>query len=114
MQKKLKIFISGPISNDPNYKENFNKAETELKKLGFAVMNPAILPPDFDWQDYMDITIPMQNICDISYFLPNWEKSKGAKQEHFNAEYRLQPVFYSIKDIKNALKNNTILDWGFL
>ena len=32
MQKKLKIFISGPITNEPNYKENFNKDSCVVRR----------------------------------------------------------------------------------
>lgn len=44
---KPKIYIAGKITGDLNYKKKFAKAEKELKALGFAVMNLAILPGGF-------------------------------------------------------------------
>lgn len=35
-----KIYISGAISNNPDYKKNFNDAKNLLTKLGFKVLSP--------------------------------------------------------------------------
>lgn len=35
-----KIYISGAITNNPNYKKDFNDAKTNLTKLGFKVLSP--------------------------------------------------------------------------
>lgn len=35
-----KIYISGAITNNPNYKKDFNDAKTKLTKLGFKVLSP--------------------------------------------------------------------------
>lgn len=37
----MRVYISGPISNEPDYKAKFAKAEAELKEQGFEVINPA-------------------------------------------------------------------------
>lgn len=109
--KKVKVFVSGVISGDPEYKKKFEEATEKLEKMGFAVMNPAILPGEgFAWADYMKVTLAMQRVCDCSFFLPDWRKSKGAKEEHTQAQILFQPCFYTFKEIKKALQENTILN----
>ena len=39
--KKMKVYIAGAITDNPNYKEQFNKAEERLKAAGHEVINPA-------------------------------------------------------------------------
>lgn len=76
-----KVYIAGKISGDPNYREKFAKAEEELKAQGYIVMNPAILPEGFTWDNYMNITIAMLSACDTIYLLEDWEDSQGAQIE---------------------------------
>lgn len=47
----MKIYIAGPITGIPDYKERFAKAEAELKAKGHAVMNPAALPEGFEYSE---------------------------------------------------------------
>ena len=54
--KQKKVFISGKITGDPNYREKFDKAEKELTEQGHLVMNPSVFPEGFRWEDYMKIT----------------------------------------------------------
>ena len=37
------VYISGPITSDPNYVENFKKAEESLSKAGYKAINPVEL-----------------------------------------------------------------------
>ena len=37
----MTVCISGGITNVPNFKERFKKAERHLRELGFDVINPA-------------------------------------------------------------------------
>ena len=36
-----RVYISGGITDVPNFEENFQKAEDELRAAGYAVINPA-------------------------------------------------------------------------
>ena len=36
----MKIYISGPISNDPYHREAFDRAEEYLSHLGYETVNP--------------------------------------------------------------------------
>ncbi len=83
--KKLRVYISGAISNNPNFKLQFELAEASLRSQGFEVINPAkmndVMPESATWREYMDITLDLLKICDIIYMLDGWEASKGAQVE---------------------------------
>lgn len=84
-----KVFISGKITEEePNIKENkegypkkFRVAQLQLERLGYIVMNPAILPLGFEHQDYMEICYKMIDACEAIVFLRDWEDSTGARME---------------------------------
>ena len=40
----MKIYISGKIAGDPNYKGKFARAAAQLERLGATVINPATAP----------------------------------------------------------------------
>lgn len=81
----MKTYIAGRISTDPNYKAKFKKAEEVLQAHGCIVMNPAVLPAGFKWEEYMSITMAMLEVCDAIVLLPGWRKSRGAKREYYRA-----------------------------
>lgn len=81
----MKAYIAGPISGRPDYRDYFAKAEQMLTERGAKVMNPAVLPEGFGWEDYMEITLAMLRACDVIVMLPGWEESKGATIEYKTA-----------------------------
>lgn len=83
----MKVYIAGKITGLDNYKEHFNKAQHILESQGHIVMNPSILPPGFEHDEYMEICYSMIDVCEMVHFLKNWTDSKGAMMEH---EYALQ------------------------
>lgn len=85
-----KIFISGAITNDPDHKTKFAEAEKHLQEQGYVVVNPAKLseimnPDEFQWEDYIKVTITMLCACDSIYMLQGWQESKGAREEELYA-----------------------------
>lgn len=84
----MKIYIAGKITGDPNYREKFTEVAKELRQRGDSVMNPACLSEDkeFCWDDYMAITTAMQQVCDATVLLPDWQDSRGARIELQTAE----------------------------
>ena len=60
MKNKL-VYIAGAITDDPNYKQKFNKAAEEVRALGFDVYNPTSLPLGLTYRQYMDLS--MENIA---------------------------------------------------
>ena len=82
----MTVYISGGITDVPDFKERFKKAEKHLTGLGFNVINPAGLQDnvtigDFTHYDYMNFCIGLLELSDCVYFLDNWEQSDGAKSE---------------------------------
>lgn len=83
--KKLKVFISGPMTGYEDYnREAFNAMEKELKEAGYSVFNPAWLKVDEEWthEDLMAIDLVALSMCDAIVQLDGWGRSEGAKIEH--------------------------------
>lgn len=97
----MKIYIAGPITNNPNYCKQFSECEEKLRALGHAVMNPAWIIPsrDFCYQDYMKVSISMLEVCDGIFMLPSWNESNGATEELLYAIEHGYTVFYSFSDL---------------
>ena len=51
----MKIYISGKIAGDPDYKGKFARAAAQLERLGATVINPATAPEGLTKLDYMRI-----------------------------------------------------------
>lgn len=84
----MKIYISGSISNNPNYKEDFERAEDYLnnKFPGIEIINPALvnsfLPKSTTHEEYMKMSFCMLDMADAIYMIKGWKKSCGACQEY--------------------------------
>ena len=86
--QKSKIFLSGPITKDPNYMEHFAKAEEYCKnKFDCVVLNPTIYPKGLTNAEYMKLGFNMLEISDIVLMLDGWSTSKGANLEYEYAKY---------------------------
>ena len=85
----MKIYISGKITGNANYTEEFAKAEKILKEKfpGATIINPAdvSLPSMCDWYDYMTICLRLLSKATHIYMLDNWVQSRGACTEHLYA-----------------------------
>nr|DAF85425.1 MAG TPA: Nucleoside 2-deoxyribosyltransferase [Siphoviridae sp. ctzm5103] len=94
-----KIYISGKITNNANYKADFEAAELALKIAGFQPVNPAEehLPDGATWADYMRHDIKLLCDCDAIYMLNGWRESAGAKIEHKLARDLGIEIIYEIK-----------------
>ena len=80
-----RIYISGPMTGDENYKSRFLKAEEELREKGYDVINPArvdTLLHNASYEDYMKVDMFLLDMCDTIYMLKGWRKSCGANREY--------------------------------
>ena len=81
----MKVYISGPITNNPDYMKDFQDAEDLLLKEGNVPVNPTKISPYNKkkvWSDYMKDDIKALMDCDAIYLLHGWTESRGARLEH--------------------------------
>ena len=97
-----KIYISGPISNQPNLnREAFYQEAERIKQSGCVPFNPHefcrgientkhwdSMTEDQKWRAYMVQCIRVLTLSKISaiHLLPGWENSRGAVIEEMIAE----------------------------
>ena len=87
----MKVYLSGKITGDSNYRQKFNAMTEELLSYGYVVFNPAVLPDGFEYEDYMDF--------DLLFLLRDWKSSLGAKREVEEAK-RLGLQILTEEDLK--------------
>ncbi len=78
----MTIYLSGPITGNQNYVQDFACWENFLQRKGYEVFNPAALGDDLPgWHAYLKRDIPHLINCDGVFAMPGWESSKGAQLE---------------------------------
>lgn len=90
----MRVYISGAITNDPDYRQKFMQKAKELQNLGYEVVNPVVISAHLEmkmgkqnvkYEDYLREDIKELLRCDGIASITGWEKSKGAKLEHLIA-----------------------------
>lgn len=92
MQNK-KLYISGAITNNPEYKKQFTDKYYELQD-NYIVLHPLMINANLSWKEYMKIDLAMISVCDVVYMMKGWESSRGAKIEHFFAQMNGISIIY--------------------
>nr|DAF05479.1 MAG TPA: deoxyribosyltransferase [Caudoviricetes sp.] len=102
---KIKIYISGAISDNPDYKQQFAAAEEYLQDKGWETINPAkisaVLPP-LSYSAYMQLSLALLSEASALYLLSGWETSSGAVTEKRAAESLGVAVIYQTEEICNT------------
>lgn len=83
----MRIYISGAITNNKDFKKDFENAEVELKKkfLKASIINPSKLKdvfPGGTYEEYMDICLNLLKKCEYIHQINGWEDSQGACIEY--------------------------------
>jgi nucleoside 2-deoxyribosyltransferase len=81
---RSKIYISGKMTDNPYYKEDFKRAELWLEKAGYCPINPCNLKeclPNLTREQYMAIDFKLIDLADGIFMVKNWQSSKGACAE---------------------------------
>ena len=105
------LYISGPITNDPDYMQKFQTCEDWIKKYTkYEPINPSRLVPEIleldkienpTHNDYMRVSINLltENPNTSIVMLENWEKSNGARFEHNIAYFFNYYILFFNRDI---------------
>lgn len=101
-KREMLVYLSGKITGLPDLnKPKFRAAQMllvkELKDLEHKhiyVFNPHDLPDDHDksWGSYMRECIKTLSVCERTYVLDDWKKSKGALTEVLISKILNMPV----------------------
>lgn len=83
---KKKVYLSGPISNNASYLNDFCKAEHNFSDEDYIVLNPTIFPLGLTQADYMRLSMAMIDCCDAVYMLRGWISSEGSCAEYLYAK----------------------------
>lgn len=108
----MTVYLSGPISGCPGYREIFAQAARYVEHLhdSIAVINPAatIDRPGWTWADWMIFDLHLLRKADVLMSLPGSEQSHGARTEREFARGLGIPVL----DLAEARAwSATIEDW---
>lgn len=107
MEKKERIYVSGPITGTKDYIARFSIASLRLESKGYSVVNPAMvnamLPKDTTYDEYMAMSFAMMDLCDGIYMLDGWENSKGAKMEFERAKEKGMNIYFQTAEWKQKM-----------
>lgn len=95
-----KIYLSGKISGDENFRETFLNKETELSSGGDMVFNPVDHPAMFTHGQFAHKLA--LSFCDSIYFMSSWRSSRGARLEFelaktLGLEFQFEEPLYAIR-----------------
>lgn len=93
------VYISGPITDCPEYRRRFQKAESAIMAAGYTVLSPANLPQGMTNEQYMRICFAMIDVADAVVMLHGWLDSRGAHLEADYCRYTGKPAFLSIEGL---------------
>ncbi len=88
------IFISGKITNDPNYYSKFLKAQAKLEEMGFIVLNPIYIPARLKYEQQMAICFSYIDQSKYMYMLKDHKESEGSQRElHYGHSKKKKFIF---------------------
>lgn len=105
-EKRKRIYISGPITNNEDYIEQFDNAMIELGDQGYIPVRPigswADDPYTLDYKEHIELDLALLRMCDGICMLDGWETSDGSRAEKAYAECLGMEVMYETKIMEEA------------
>jgi hypothetical protein len=79
----VKTYLSGPITDTPDWAARFARAERAVRSAGLYPVNPARLGevPGWTWAHYLRVDLHLLARCEAIVRLDGWERSRGARVE---------------------------------
>lgn len=79
----MRYYISGQISNNSDYKADFERGEMWLRLHGYEAVNPTKCCECefFSYADFFKTDLALLQVCDGIFVLDNWRNSRGAQTE---------------------------------
>ena len=94
----MKVYVAGKVTGLPKNEvfRKFNGSVRTLKEGGHAVMSPAVLVlnEDFEHEDYMHVCFAMIDVCDAVFMQRDWRDSEGARMEREYATDHRKRIIY--------------------
>lgn len=94
----MKVYVAGKVTGLPKNEifRKFNGSVRTLKEYGHAVMSPAVLVlnEDFEHEDYMHVCYAMIDVCDAVFMQRDWRDSEGARMEREYATDHRKRIIY--------------------
>ena len=98
-RRGMKVYISGPVTGNKEYKEQFGSMSYLLKREGHGAVNPVqIMEPVrgvLDYKTILQADLELLEGCDGILMMPGWEESQGAQKEYDKALRLGLKMFYA-------------------
>ena len=89
------MYISGRVTNNPNFMQDFSDGELDVVAMGCKPINPvANVPLGKSWIWYMRRDLRLLLDCDSIYMLKGWWRSRGARLEWIIAKSLNYKIIY--------------------
>lgn len=98
----MRIYISGKITGDPDYRLKFFGVDQQLLQKGWKTMDPATLPEGLTRAQYMRVDLNALMDCDAVFFLPDAMDSDGARIEWELAHYIGLTMYYDMDEVPDV------------
>jgi hypothetical protein len=95
----LKVYISGKITGERDYRKKFFEVERQLREMGHVPISPAIQPDGLTPADYIRVDLAFIDAAEVVLFLPDYTESRGATLEWHYCQYVGKQCAYDIAQL---------------